>query len=166
VGTKALVALDTDHIKQYVFATDKLKEIRGASSLLDRFNRDTMGRLAWEMDKDALTIYTAGGSGFFLLDAGRAGEFLARVRQECGTMTGGGATVTGVIQPLPSNAPGTISEILAFPLPATLEVLRARLRAAKETPPELLALPSHPFLRPCQACGVLYAEGEDRSGRE
>lgn len=30
----SLVALDTDHIKEYVFGTDKLKEIRGASPLL------------------------------------------------------------------------------------------------------------------------------------
>jgi hypothetical protein len=37
---KSLVAMDTDHIKQYVFATDKLKEIRGASSILDRLNRE------------------------------------------------------------------------------------------------------------------------------
>ena len=39
VGKRFLVALDTNHIKQYVFATDKLKEIRGASSILDNLNR-------------------------------------------------------------------------------------------------------------------------------
>ena len=42
---KSLVALDTDHIKGYVFGTDKLKEIRGASSLLDRLNRQVMREL-------------------------------------------------------------------------------------------------------------------------
>ena len=38
----SLIAFDTDHIKRYVFATEKLKEIRGASSLLDYLNRIVM----------------------------------------------------------------------------------------------------------------------------
>jgi hypothetical protein len=42
----SLVALDTDHIKEYVFGTDKLKEIRGASSLLDYLNRIVMQEFA------------------------------------------------------------------------------------------------------------------------
>lgn len=34
-----LVCLDTDKIKDYVFATNKLKEIRGASAILDELNQ-------------------------------------------------------------------------------------------------------------------------------
>jgi len=53
-----LVGWDTDRIKNYVFATAKLKEIRGASSILDELNddviRDVVGR-----DR---VIYAAGGS--------------------------------------------------------------------------------------------------------
>ena len=48
-------------------------------------------------------------------------------------------------------------------MPDTLELLRARLRVAKGYTPEILALASHPFLRPCQACGVLYAERADHT---
>lgn len=44
--SKTLVALDTDHIKRYVFATNKLKEIRGASSILDHLNRILMKEVA------------------------------------------------------------------------------------------------------------------------
>ena len=33
-----LVSFDTDRIKEYVFATDKLREIRGASYLLTQLN--------------------------------------------------------------------------------------------------------------------------------
>src|SRR5579883_487790 len=42
---KSLIAFDTDHIKGYVFGTDRLKEIRGASSRLDYLNRITMKAL-------------------------------------------------------------------------------------------------------------------------
>jgi hypothetical protein len=53
----SLVALDTNHIKGYVFATDKLKEIRGASSILDRLNRRAMRKLALSEDPEAIEIY-------------------------------------------------------------------------------------------------------------
>ena len=42
MGKQSLVALDTDHIRGYVFETNKLQEIRGASSILDTLNRKTM----------------------------------------------------------------------------------------------------------------------------
>lgn len=42
---KYVVALDTDRIKQYVFATDKVKEIRGASKVFDRLNRIKMEKI-------------------------------------------------------------------------------------------------------------------------
>ena len=38
--SRFLVCLDTDKIKDYVFATNKLKEIRGASAILDELNQD------------------------------------------------------------------------------------------------------------------------------
>ena len=106
MGTKALVALDTNHIKQYVFATDKLKEIRGGSSRLDRFNRDTMATVAQGLDEEASTIYANGGSGLFLLDADQADAFAKQAQRECRTMTGEAASVTCVVQPLPPDAPG------------------------------------------------------------
>ena len=42
-----LVVIDTPGIKQFVFGTDPLAEVRGASALLDRLNRrDTESELA------------------------------------------------------------------------------------------------------------------------
>ena len=69
MGKLSLVALDTNHIKRYVFATDKLKEIRGASSLLDHLNRRVMDQIAAHPAFHAQKVFANGGSGLFLLDA-------------------------------------------------------------------------------------------------
>lgn len=47
--SQSLVAFDTDRIKGYVFATDTLKEIRGASDILN----------GWDMSVD-LRVRTEG----------------------------------------------------------------------------------------------------------
>jgi hypothetical protein len=79
---KSLVALDTDHIKGYVFGTNKLKEIRGASSLIDTLNRKEMERLAHSVDPNAVQVYANGGSGLFLLDSDKADDFGKMVQGE------------------------------------------------------------------------------------
>lgn len=73
VGSYLLVT-DTPSIKQFVFGTDALAEIRGASALLDRLNQqDTFAHL-----QDALkpsgargeVVYANGGSGQFIVHNG------------------------------------------------------------------------------------------------
>ncbi len=163
MGTLSLVALDVNHIKQYVFTTGKLKEIRGASSRLDRFNRHGMGQLAWQLDAHVETIFANGGSGLFLMETAQAETFIKQMQQKCREMTGDAASVTCAIEKLPANAPENVDEMLRFHLKNTLTRLRYRLRMAKGYPSETLALTSHPFLRTCQSCGVLYAEDRDRT---
>jgi hypothetical protein len=162
--------LDTDHIKQYVFATDKLKEIRGASSILDHLNRRVMGNLAREPAYQARRVYTNGGSGLFLIEAGRdaAEAFGQRVQEDYRAATEGGASITFAVE----DVPDSVADAWNDPMPNTLELLRFRLAQAKNKPPDHLALASHPFLRPCDACGSRYAqdrdtkEGRDLRGRE
>src|SRR6266550_4347566 len=101
VGKRFLVALDTDHIKQYVFATDKLKEIRGASSILDRLNREEMDRIVREEDPGAKTIYANGGSGLFLVASDKADEIREHIHREFHRKSVGGATVTFAVQDIP-----------------------------------------------------------------
>src|SRR5579872_4873543 len=103
VGKYSLVALDTDHIKQYVFGTDRLKEIRGASSLLDRLNREGMKSIAHKADVDAKTIYANGGSGLFLVATDKADEIRRRIHSEFHSKTIGGATVTYAMQEIPDS---------------------------------------------------------------
>ena len=157
---KSLVALDTDHIKGYVFGTNKLKEIRGASSLLDTLNRKEMESLARSVDPNAVQVYANGGSGLFLLDSDKADDFGKMVQGEYRRQTGGGASITYVVQEIPER----IKDVWHNDIWDILELLRYRLREKKNSPPDVFALPSHPFMRPCEACGIEYAEGHDTTG--
>src|SRR5581483_7101968 len=100
---QTLIALDTDHIKKYVFATDRLKDIRGASSKLDHLNRRVMKNAA--KDFQAKKVYTNGGSGMFLIegDEDRAKEFGLRLQKEYTTATNGGASISFAVQELPDD---------------------------------------------------------------
>ncbi|HLZ55610.1 MAG TPA: hypothetical protein VKR06_01575, partial [Ktedonosporobacter sp.] len=175
-GKKTLIALDTDHIKQYVFATDRLKEIRGASSILDYLNRETMLRLAEKFQAER--VYANGGSGLFLIDAEKAEQFGQQVQRTYQEQSQGGASITFVTQELPDNIEGIrtdglsdeakhmlqkypihIQPIMTHDLSGELELLRYRLREKKAYPDvPIIALSSHPFMRSCDSCGVEYAE--------
>lgn len=154
----SLIAFDTDHIKRYVFGTNKLKEIRGASSLLDSLNRITMNESAGQYQ--AKKIYTNGGSGLFLLPAEQAEAFGQRVQQAFQQKTGTGASITYVIEPLPGHIETADDDT---DLTDTFQLLQMRLQEEKLHPPVTLALPSHSFLRICDACGVDYASPEDQT---
>src|SRR5690242_11258899 len=99
----SLVALDTDHIKHYVFVTNKLKEIRGASSLLDYLNRVVMVLEAEDPPYQAHKIYANGGSGLFRMPTDKAPEFVRKIKQAYYDVTGGGASITCAILPLPDT---------------------------------------------------------------
>lgn len=163
MGKQSLVALDTDHIKQYVFATDKLKEIRGASSILDRLNREEMERVVQRSDRSAKTIYTNGGSGLFLVATDKADEIRQTIHQEFYRQTIGGATVTYAIQEIP----GSIKDPEHDGLEDVLELLRYRLREAKDAQliQDPVALPSQVFMQSCDSCGMRYAEVRDEDER-
>lgn len=160
---KSLVALDTDHIKEYVFATDKLKEIRGASSILDRLNRQVMEELAKADDIQATKVYANGGSGQFLVDSEKVDLFTQRIKGAYSADTFGGASISCAVQPLPDLP---LEQIWTEKIPGELELLRWRLHDAKNNPPEVVSLPSHPFMRTCDACGVEYAAKKDARARD
>lgn len=157
MGKKSLVALDTDHIKQYVFATDKLKEIRGASSILDRLNREDMEAIASRVAPGFEKIYANGGSGLFLLDSDKAHQFGQGVQQAYSKHSKGGASITYAVQELPDRVTGQDTNILESDIKDELDMMRLLLREAKVRSDALLTLPSHPLMRPCDACGVEYA---------
>ncbi|GER82293.1 hypothetical protein KTAU_09310 [Thermogemmatispora aurantia] len=154
----ALVALDTDRIKNYVFSTDRLREIRGASSILDRLNREIMGAIARDLDPNARVVYANGGSGLFLLAEDKAEEFVRRVQARYREETQGGATVTGAVQRLPAEL--AEPDLWQANLLQQLDLLRYKLRRAKDCPPAIVALPSHPLLQLCDSCGLAYAAGQ------
>ncbi|HZS75773.1 MAG TPA: hypothetical protein VFA41_04105 [Ktedonobacteraceae bacterium] len=160
MATYTLVALDTDHIKQYVFATNKLKEIRGASSLLDHLNRDVMDEVAKEYKAEL--IYANGGSGMFLVpgDKNRAEAFARAIQREYLKQTGDGTTISFGVQEIPDS----IQDVWNDPaLDPYMRLLHYRLLQNKGiSHQEIEVLPAHPFMRPCDACGMRYAEDKYR----
>lgn len=129
MGNQTLVALDTDHIKQYIFATDKLREIRGASSILDDLNRRIMDGVAAETAFQAERVYANGGSGLYLVpgDIHIARAFGQRIQQEYRKRTRDGASITFVVQPLPPSVQDAWNEDIH----ETLDLLRYRLAERK-----------------------------------
>jgi len=147
-----LLAFDTDRIKDYVFATDALKEIRGASALLDDLNRNVMPDIVRQHDPEMQTVYAHGGAGLFVLSAKRAEDALVAVERAYRERTSGGASVTGATLQLTHGfeaRTGSIREIF--------ELLQLRLRLSKDTPLEALAITSLPHIRTCDACSQFPA---------
>lgn len=158
MGKRFLVALDTDHIKQYVFATDKLTEIRGASSILDKLNRRVMPKIA-EEEFHARTVYANGGSGLFLIEGDKevAEEFGQRMQREYSKATKDGASITFALEQIPDN----VQDAWEDDIWSTLELLRYGLVKKRNTPSEIITFPSQPLLQLCDACGTRYAEQRD-----
>jgi len=174
--SQSLIAFDTDHIKSYVFGTNKLKEIRGASSILDALNRDKTTAKAKEYG--ATCIYANGGSALFLVDSGQAESLGKAVQELYHNNTGGGASITYAIQVIPDH--DSTQDIMTaeklnenVTMADVLKLLRLRLRLAKDglqmnmsskegTQQDdalaHIALPSHALLCTCESCGVNYAQ--------
>jgi len=151
-SARKLLALDTDRIKDYVFATAALKEIRGGSARLMELNSQAMGQLVGHADPTATTIYANGGAGLFVVDGARAQSALCAVQSAYRRQTGGAASVTGATVDLPVDFDHQRSDIRDL-----LRLLQLRLRLAKDRPPTQLAITALPHLRPCDACGTFPA---------
>ena len=160
---QSLVAFDTRHIKQYVFATDKLKEIRGASALLDYLNRHAMEDAAQELGAEAKKVYANGGAALFLVEGDKevARQFGQRVQQQYSKETFDGASVTFAVQEIPEG----VANIWEDNIQETLDLLYARLEMKSSREECIFDLPSHPLMRTCDSCGVRYAETKDDSER-
>ena len=79
-----VVVVDTPSIKNYVFGTDPLNEVRGASARLDTLNRhETKKCLAEQLGKERVKcIYANGGSAQFLIHESEQAD----VRMACESM--------------------------------------------------------------------------------
>ena len=80
--SQALILLDTDKVKNYVFATGRLKEIRGASELLERLNREeTEQQLQQVVGPGVDLIYNAGGSAMAIVPNAKAKEAIQAIQK-------------------------------------------------------------------------------------
>ena len=143
-----LVSFDTDRIKEYVFATGKLKEIRGASAILDELNRQDMVEKGRNFSAEK--IYANGGSGMFTVSETSTEALIQAVEREyyLKTLTG---SITSAVTDLPDDFTNQDN------VKPYLRTLGYRLRLKKDGKAVNQPLVTHPFLRTCDSCGEQYA---------
>lgn len=106
--TDFLVQIDVPSIKSYVFGTDPLNEVRGASARLDRLNRHEMEHVLREHlgTAELEIIYANGGSAQFIVrgcDADTAEAACRRMIRSIREQTGGEVQPAYGIAPLPDE---------------------------------------------------------------
>jgi CRISPR/Cas system-associated protein Cas10 (large subunit of type III CRISPR-Cas system) len=144
---RTIVSLDTDQIKKYVFATGTLKEIRGASAILEELNRKKMYDVIRCIDPDAALIFANGGSGMFEVSDETKGKLCIQAVEKLYREMTITASISGALMPCtPRNDFRNIFNTLAY-----------RLRYVKDRKGLSLQPVTHSFLRPCDSCGEEYA---------
>lgn len=145
-----LVSFDTDRIKDYVFATDKLREIRGASALLNRLNEPAymqgiIQSVYPEYDDDTDRVFFAGGSGAILVPTEEKAKGVIQAVENAYRRETFTASITGAYLPL---APASKAERFG----QRMEVAGLRLREEKDKKACRTAVMIEPYTQPCMAC--------------
>lgn len=139
-----LVIHDVDAIQRYVFATRRLREIRGASALIDSLNRKDTKRCAKNADGLLKFIYgNGGGAAAIFEDKDSAWAFCQEVSALYPNKTLS-ASSTGIVQEY------TGPEDFGNALKKTHE----RLQQAKASRSRHTQLLSSPFFKLCDSCGA------------
>lgn len=167
-----LLILDTDRIQDFIFGTTRLKEMRGASALLDELNLIGMPRIitkrcgrhnlrnksggGFEIDEtipstqlpqlDCWVVSFGGGSARILFppeNAGLAADILAATESLYAQDTGYGATITGVI----------VTQNAAETPPAFMNRAEAALRVRKLNRSFCQQAFSNPYFKTCDSSG-------------
>ncbi len=160
-----LVSFDTDHIKEYLFATNRLKEIRGASALLADLDCRRYKFLRRVAGKENLVYSAGGGAAVLVEDEKLADRLLAHEEKHFRRLTHS-ASMTGIcLKPEPSqtNAAGD-SKKTKFG--DRMNQAAGELRKRKAEKAELSTIPVQPYFRLCASCGQYPAlnRAEDVSG--
>lgn len=139
-----LVVIDTQQIKSYVFGTRYLREVRGASLLLDRLNRsETRKLLPSDSAGIAEEIYLGGGSGRVLFGHQEAASRFAERVAELYRREAAGARVSIelIARQEGESFPGWMAR-------GVLQSRRSKLASAQGVP-----LLGGRWIRPCSSCG-------------
>ena len=80
---KFIVAIETVKIKEFLFSTNKLKVIRGASYLLDYLNQVEVPKILEEcgIDEENIIYVGAGNAKFFTNTKEKADEIIEKVKK-------------------------------------------------------------------------------------
>ncbi|MBM3711839.1 MAG: type III-B CRISPR-associated protein Cas10/Cmr2 [Actinobacteria bacterium] len=146
---KYLVLLDADKIKEYIFATNKLKEIRGASAILDKLCYEKVVEKRVKNYSGDL-IYSAGGTVKAVFnDPDKAKNFILN-EKELFYKTTQTATITGISLEVSENDYEN-----KFPIVNTKA--ERELRKQKDAKLQCVQILSHPFIRICDSCRIYPA---------
>lgn len=152
---KRLLLMDTDSIKNYVFGTNKLRDIRGASAILDDLNRIRMPQIVESKAKgNSEKIFSNGGVGEFIVPAGTESEIIHVVSQE---YIENGASVSCCSIPLPEDFDMTSTD--SEPL---IEQLAYKMQFEKDRNKTETSI-SSPFFRACDICHLENASKRDEA---
>lgn len=135
-----IVAADTDETQAYVFESDKLPEIRGASIRLDDLNRDISAFVA-----PAQLVYANGGAFLAVVDDEASANVLVDKIEQLYPQNTGTVTITAVATPIPADATATD---FGSVVDLTINQLRRR-KESKAPPPFVECLP---FQKRCTSC--------------
>lgn len=133
------VAGDVRGIQDYIFGSPRLLEMRGASALIDFFDRRVVPALVQRFGGE--TVYSGGGN--FLASVAseaRAAEVVEAVRNAFLNLTG-------------SEGITLASSARQAPFPEVHAELSRLLRQAKRSPQGSRQEISMPFLKRCESCG-------------
>lgn len=148
-----IVVFDTDRIKEYVFATNKLKEIEGASAILNYLNQVRMEEEVRRVcgNNNFTKIYADGGGAAFEVPDGEEEKVITAVKELYARETNGGASITGVkYQMVGSNYNfREISEAIRREKETKLAERRINEGSVSQV--------SLPHMRFCDSCGINYA---------
>ncbi|MGB1251990.1 MAG: Cas10/Cmr2 second palm domain-containing protein [Candidatus Promineifilaceae bacterium] len=150
-----LISFDTDQIMNYVFATTRLKDIRGASTLLDELNRRKMLKIVRQHGgESAEQIYANGGGALFHVPEGAAQAIIDEIQTVYRTRTHSASVSASQVMWTNDNASTEKTQ-------EAWTQLSLHLRLMKDANADHQTVLTHPLLQPCDACGVYYAEHMD-----
>ena len=147
-----VIVIDTPSIKNYVFGTDPLNEVRGASARLDILNRFEMEQcLADHLGKKRVDcIYANGGSAQFLIHKSEKIDVKAACKgmvQRIREQTDGEVGVVYGIAPLEDNASYT----------ETVQMAHFQLRCQREFATSQRSTALIPLMMKCESASHLPA---------
>jgi hypothetical protein len=157
--TQWLVSFDTDRIKEYLFATSTLSDIREASALLDRLNNQIGTAIVgvypqFDPDDPGQLIYAAGGGAMALLPTKEIAERAIREVEKLYRQETVIASITGEkVEIKEGDHFGEKAHYLGHLL---------RKRKGEKGKPRVL--PVAPFMRFCDACAqhpAVEVEGDE-----
>ncbi len=146
-----MLVVDFPAIKRFVFGTERLVQIRGASGILDQFNRVTLPKLLHEkLGKDTVEcVYAGGGAGQFIIRAPRKSieEALTFIAAQCRAESGGGLPMITVLVEYGENYKE-----------ATRRAYQELRRRKEESPPWPRRESHVGLFRDCDSCSGTAAE--------